>query len=76
MTFHRPSHVAVQPRPWLTREPGECAFPIDGDGRDTRSCCNPCGAQIYCSAHRRIARRRSTPVERLLEDLAKLGILD
>jgi hypothetical protein len=77
MTFHRPSDIAAQPRPWLTRLPGECAFPVDGRGRETRSCCNPCGPQTYCDAHRRVARRgRAAPVERLLEELASLGVLD
>jgi hypothetical protein len=77
MTFHRPSDIAAQPRPWLTRQPGECAFPVDGCGRETRSCCNPCGSETYCKVHSRIALRGApAPMERLLEELAKLGVLD
>ncbi|MGA2953786.1 MAG: hypothetical protein ABSD80_16280 [Caulobacteraceae bacterium] len=77
MSIHRPSEIAARPRPWLTRQPGECAFPVDGRGQETRSCCNPCGLQTYCRAHRRIARRgRMQPIERLLEELAALGWLD
>lgn len=46
--------IATAPRPWLTRRFGECAFPVDGEGADTRSCCNPSGAATYCPAHHAI----------------------
>jgi hypothetical protein len=49
-----PLAIALAPRPWLSRGPGECAFPVDGDGWTTRSCCNPCGPEAYCPSHRAI----------------------
>ena len=77
MTIHRPSDIAARPRPWLARRPGECAFPVDGRGRETRSCCNPCGSVTYCPAHRRIVRRgRPAPVDQLLAELIGLGLVD
>jgi len=77
MTIHRSLMIASAPRPWLTRLSGECAFPVDGDGRDIRSCCNPCGAETYCPAHRRVASLgQPTPVAKLLEELASLGVFD
>ena len=50
LPIHRPA-LAFAPRPWMTREKGECAFPVDGEGVSTRSCCNPSGGGIYCAAH-------------------------
>jgi hypothetical protein len=50
----RPAHpvsIAIAPRPWLTRNPGECAFPVAGEGVATLACCNPCGGRTYCAAH-------------------------
>jgi hypothetical protein len=44
------------PRPWLTRAFGECAFPVDGDGAETRSCCLPVARGSYCFTHVRIMR--------------------
>jgi hypothetical protein len=38
-------------RLWLERGPGECAFPVGGDGRLILSCCRPCGAATYCDEH-------------------------
>ena len=46
-----PVEIARAPRPWLSRVAGECAFPVDGEGWTTRSCCNPCGGRGYCAAH-------------------------
>jgi hypothetical protein len=52
MTFlTRRATVPCAPRPWLTREPGECAFPVDGAGVTMRACCNPCAGDDYCPAH-------------------------
>ena len=42
-------------RPWLSREPGECAFPVGGDGDSLMSCCagiKPRSA--YCPVHHAI----------------------
>jgi|GEM_PF-1741017 len=52
--------TSVEPRPWLTRKFGECAWPVSGEGADVFSCCAPV-AQIdppYCAAHMRL---RSMP---------------
>ena len=40
------------PRHWMTRRPGECAWPI-GDGPDLDSCCAPIvdRAGSYCPTH-------------------------
>ena len=43
--------IALNPRPWTTREPGECNFPVDGRGADTWSCCNPVDRRGMCKAH-------------------------
>lgn len=45
--------IPATARPWLTRKFGECAFPVDGQGEQTRSCCGPVeDAGQYCTAHR------------------------
>ena len=54
--------LAAEPRPWLTRLTGECAFPVDGESWLTRSCCNPSGERPYCSAHERLMRVQPEPV--------------
>jgi hypothetical protein len=59
--------IALQPRPWLTREAGECAFPIDGRGVAVRACCNPSGPGIYCPPHAAIMRGPAAPPTRDLE---------
>ena len=62
-----------QPRPWLTREDGECAFPSGGSGADTLSCCRPCvpGKQ-YCAEHRRRMKGpRAKSVAELLHEYAR-----
>jgi hypothetical protein len=51
-----PLGIAVSPRPWLERNAGQCAFPVDGEGWLVRSCCNPSGEAAYCAAHRAIMR--------------------
>jgi GcrA cell cycle regulator len=50
--------AATAPRPWLTRDFGECAFPVGGDGAALLSCCarvRPRSA--YCAAHHAIVFR-------------------
>jgi GcrA cell cycle regulator len=52
-------------RPWLSREAGECAFPVGGDGEALLSCCavvKPRSA--YCPAHHAIAFPPQTPAAR------------
>jgi GcrA cell cycle regulator len=59
--------AGATPRPWLSRAPGECAFPVDGDQRDAGdgrqlSCCalaRPRSA--YCPEHHRIVFRPVSP---------------
>lgn len=51
----RSAEIAIAPRPWITRKFGECAWPVDGEGADTRSCCNPTNAWNYCPQHLYIA---------------------
>lgn len=60
-------------RPWLTRQAGECAFPVGGAGTSLRACCAPCGAASYCAAH--AVRMRGPPApdgEDLIRGLAHL----
>lgn len=49
------------PRPWLTREFGECAWPVSGQGADTFSCCAPVDdpKRPYCARHSRIRQAKS-----------------
>lgn len=49
-----PVSIAVAPRPWITRQARECAFPVDGEGADIRSCCNPTDGRNYCAQHWRL----------------------
>lgn len=51
-----PLEIALAPRAWLSRKECECAFPVDGASWATRSCCNPCGSNVYCLAHLTIMR--------------------
>jgi len=47
-----------QPRPWLSRNFGECAFPVDGESDRTVSCCGPVQANsAYCPAHHGVVFR-------------------
>ena len=39
-------------KPWLERQPGECAFPIGGRGDGLISCCSPSPGSVYCEHHR------------------------
>jgi hypothetical protein len=55
ITRRRPA-IAHAPRPWLSRLKGECAYPAEGEGVATQSCCNPCGQALYCFRHARIMR--------------------
>jgi hypothetical protein len=67
------AHTHSQPRPWLTRGHGECAFPSDGEGADTLSCCKPCdGGTPYCAVHRwRMKGPRAPSVIDLLREFAR-----
>lgn len=39
--------------PWTQRQARQCAFPVDGEGADTISCCNPT-ERTYCAGHERV----------------------
>lgn len=47
---------------WTARTHGECAFPVDGEGADTISCCNATGGGTYCAGHRAILFNGSPPI--------------
>lgn len=68
----RPTIISA-PRPWLTREAGECAFPFDGEGVALRACCNPCGRALYCPPHAAVMRGpKAASVESLEREIMKL----
>lgn len=50
-----PVVIECSPRLWTTRNFGECAFPMEGEGADIKSCCNPVSQGSWCAGHRRIA---------------------
>ncbi|MDB5447224.1 MAG: GcrA cell cycle regulator [Phenylobacterium sp.] len=55
--------AGTAPRPWLCREAGECAFPVDGDGEAVVACCAPAGFRsAYCPAHHAIVFRPAAPM--------------
>jgi hypothetical protein len=58
-SLHRP--IACNPRPWLSRLDGECAFPVDGEGPGMRACCNPCATASYCAPHAAAMREPAIP---------------
>lgn len=48
--FRERTPVVDEPRPWLERKFGQCAFPLDyPDG--IYSCCKPAGTKTYCEDH-------------------------
>lgn len=60
--------AGTAPRHWLTREFGECAFPVGGAGDELLACCAPTKARgAYCLAHHAIAFRSVSPVARAAE---------
>jgi hypothetical protein len=69
-----PASIARAPRPWISRETGECAFPVAEAGRATLSCCNPASGAAYCAEH--LARMRgpvTASMERLIASLAAIA---
>lgn len=55
--------MGTAPRPWLSRDAGECAFPVGGDGEQLLSCCAPTTKRsAYCACHHRIVFRPGGPV--------------
>ena len=60
--------AGTTPRPWLTREFGECAFPVGGEGEDVLSCCAPArGPGAYCAAHHAFFFKPVAPGSRAAE---------
>jgi len=58
--------AGTAPRHWLSREFGECAFPVGGEGDGVLSCCAPVKARsAYCAAHHAIAFRPVSPSARV-----------
>lgn len=56
-----------RPKPWTARGRGECAWPVEGDGADVRSCCGPCTAgRRYCDPHFAVMYQRRPKVERVV----------
>ena len=53
--FEQAAALALAPRPWVTREFSECAFPIEKSDQ-TYSCCNETHGLTYCSAHLSVMR--------------------
>lgn len=49
--------LSVEPRHWLTRKFGECAWPVSGEGAATLSCCAPSSGATYCAAHHRLSHQ-------------------
>lgn len=46
-----------RPKPWTERAPGECTWPVSGEGADTFSCCAPvAGGYSWCPDHCRVGR--------------------
>ena len=55
--------VPCTPRPWMERAPGQCAFPVSGEGEAVMSCCSPSGLRSYCPAHAAAMFIRRTPAQ-------------
>jgi GcrA cell cycle regulator len=65
------------PRPWLSREFGECAFPAAGEGEGVLSCCAPARPRsAYCAAHHRIVFRAVSPDAQAAEERWLAGAVE
>jgi GcrA cell cycle regulator len=56
-TRHDPRGAPVESpnaKVWTERLTGQCAYPVDGEGADVRSCCNPTEGGTYCQPHSRV----------------------
>jgi GcrA cell cycle regulator len=47
-------------KPWLEREPGECNWPVSGEGADTRYCCQPILKGSWCKSHHKSGHQPAT----------------
>lgn len=43
------------PRPWIEREPGQCRWPVGGEGADMLMCCRRAANNRYCGEHEAMA---------------------
>ncbi len=48
-----------QPRPWESRQPGECRWPIDGPNGEFLSCCRKTVDHRYCAEHAATSVRKN-----------------
>ena len=48
------------PRPWMTRGPRECAWPIDIEGAQHSCCAQRWGRSPYCQPHHQISTKAET----------------
>ena len=59
--------TGFEARPWISRAPGECAWPVAGEGEHILACCAPVGhdrtAWAYCPAHRGLMFRPAPVVD-------------
>jgi GcrA cell cycle regulator len=55
--------AGTAPRSWLSRDFGECAFPVGGQGDALLSCCAPVRPRsAYCTRHHAVVFRRARPI--------------
>lgn len=63
-------------RPWLTRQFGECPFPIAGEGADTLSCCARTEeGEGYCPTHRARIYEKARSPEQKAADKARAALM-
>ncbi len=74
MPFDAPFPLLVHAeRPWMTRRPGECAFPTRGESVGVWSCCSPCGSATYCEPHSVLMRGPRAPSpDAVLRELSRI----
>ena len=55
LAMPQPRREYTGARPWITRQPFECKFPVSGAGADTFSCCKPTALLYgYCKEHKAV----------------------
>lgn len=53
--------LGSSPRLWTEREPGQCKWPVGGEGADMLMCCQRASNNRYCASHEAMATRQSQP---------------
>lgn len=61
--------ATTEPRHYITRARNECAWPIDGEGHETRSCCAPVARGSYCAEHAKLAYTAAPPPKKRNHDM-------